>query len=86
MVRKYTREQQRRYREDRGVPPIKFKKAKAKMVADRLLGKRKHTLFQPEDAWKWQPLKGRQIGLSMYNNLLVKNPRTGFIISGMEGV
>lgn len=86
MARNYTREQQRQYREDHGVPPIKFRKAKAKMVADRLLGKRKDTLFQTEDEWKWTPLKARQMGMSSYNSLLINNPRTNLILSGFNGV
>lgn len=64
----------------------RYQSKRAKIIADRLLGKRRETLFQPGDAWKWQVLKGRQIGMTMFSNLLVNSPRTGFIINGLNGV
>ena len=78
MSKWYTRSERRAYKEKR--------QAQAKIIANMLLGKKTETLFQPGDEWKWTALKGRQIGLSMYNNLLVKNPRSSIVISGMEGV
>jgi hypothetical protein len=77
MPRNYTREQQRRYREEL--------QKQANRVASRLMGK-KDTLFLPGDEWEWQSLKGRQMGMSSYNSLLINNPRTSFILSDMEGV
>lgn len=67
MARFYTRAEQRAYRDKR--------QAQAKLIADRLMGKRKETLFSPGDDVGWQ-----------YKNSLgikVKNPRSNFYIGGI---
>lgn len=78
MSRNWTRAQQRRYQIER--------KRQAALVADRLMGKKKETLFQTGDEWKWTMLKSRQIGMSTLNNYYITNPRHNVIITGIEGV
>lgn len=78
MSKWYTRSERRAYKNRR--------QAQAKLVADRLMGKRQETLFQPGDEWKWEALKSRQMGMSMYSNLYMGIPRANLIISSMEGV
>lgn len=81
MARWYTRAEQRAYRDER--------RAQAALVANRLMGKKKSSLFSPDDnvakffggTQMYMPIQYR-----MSQNLNTSNPRTSFVISGMEGV
>lgn len=77
MARWYTRAEQRKYRDER--------RAQAKLVADRLMGKKK---IYPDagdyfdGTQMYQPIQ--YAGIS--RNTTAANRMTNFIISGMEGV
>lgn len=79
MARWYTRAEQRKYRDER--------QAQAALVANRLMGKRKKSGWE-EMGWPDHDDKMDAAAMSMsYNtNLYISNPRTSFVISGMEGV
>lgn len=74
MGRNYTRDQQIKYKEER--------RKQASLVADRLLGKKK------VDPDPWPAFSGSkmQIPIQYRLGMVTNNPRTSFILSGMNGV
>lgn len=76
MARWYTRAEQRAYRDER--------RAQAKLVVDRLMGKKK---VDPDvenffgGTQMYTPIQYR-----ISQNLSTSSPRTSYVISGMEGV
>lgn len=73
MPRNWPRDKQRKYREAR--------RKQAALVADRLLGKKKTAWAEHDDR-----VDVAASSMRLATNLYVSNPRTGFIISGIEGV
>lgn len=75
MSRKYTRSEQRKYRDKR--------KAQASLVAERLIGKKKGVDPDVEDFFCSTSLKNHSLKYSLG---MLNNPRSSFIISGMSGI
>jgi len=76
MARWYTRAEQRKYRDER--------RAQAALVANRLMGKKK---IDPDVVDYFNGTQRYQsIQYRMPQNLTTSNPRTSYVISGMEGV
>lgn len=76
MARWYTRAEQRKYRDER--------RAQAKLVADRLRGKKKVDPDVKDFFGGTQMYTPIQYRISQ--NFSTNNLRTSFVVSGMEGV